>query len=253
MLQDLHSSNLNTNQSHLGRPKKKYTRRMVKRLQYKFRLTNTILRQTDKSKVFHLGTAEHYQKESNNYMDRTKAYQCLGTEDPLPTLIIRTNKYLLDLRLAKWLTQKQYEQLCIKADEIELAHLYYLQNAHKPGTPLRPIVFGLKHPTIKISKFLDDLLRPLFDHMASKTTVTSGFDLVKHLKRWSIINMKQNTLLCTIDVSDLYIVIPQVEGVLSLKKMLDHLQLKQIKGLKTEAILRLARYVMQNNYFSYND
>ena len=130
-----------------------------------------------------MGTTEHYEKESNAYMDRTKAYQCLGIEDPLPNLTIQTNKYLFDLRLAKWITQKQYEQLCIKSDEVELAHLYYLPKAHKPGTPLRPIVSGLKHPTIKISKYLDNLLRPLFDQMAIKTTITSGFDLVQHLRK----------------------------------------------------------------------
>ena len=47
--------------------------------------------------------------------------------------------------------------------------------------------------------------------------------------------------------------VPQVEGVLSLRKMLDHLKLKQIGGLKTETIIRLSRFVMQNNYFSYED
>jgi hypothetical protein len=46
--------------------------------------------------------------------------------------------------------------------------------------------------------------------------------------------------------------VPQVEGVLSLKKMLDHLDLKQVGGLRVEPILRLARFVMKNNYFSYD-
>ncbi|CAF3924473.1 unnamed protein product [Rotaria sordida] len=45
--------------------------------------------------------------------------------------------------------------------------------------------------------------------------------------------------------------VPQIEGVLSLKKMLDHLKLKQVSGLKIETIIRLSRFVMQNNYFSY--
>ena len=89
----------------------------------------------------------------------------------------------MDLRLAKWITQKQYEKLCINPNEVELAHLYYLPKLHKIGTPFRPIISGLKHPTIKISKFLDDLLRPLFDKMASKTTVTSGFEFVKKIAR----------------------------------------------------------------------
>ncbi len=46
---------------------------------------------------------------------------------------------------------------------------------------------------------------------------------------------------------------PQIEGVLSLKKMLDHLDLKQVGGLRVETSIRLARFVMQNNYFSYNN
>ena len=199
-----------------------------------------------------MGKVDDYEKKSEEYMAKTQAYKCLGTDDPLPELIQHTNRYLLDLRLAKWITQKQYEKLCINPNEVELAHLYYLPKPHKIGTPLRPIISGLKHPTIKISKFLDDLLRPLFDQMASKTTVTSGFKLVKKLQEWSAINMRQGTLFCTIDVTDLYTMVPQVEGVLSLKKMLDHLKLKHLGGLKIETISRLSRFVMQNNYFSYN-
>ncbi|CAF1059731.1 unnamed protein product, partial [Didymodactylos carnosus] len=233
--------------------KKKNYHRLIKRLKHKFRLTNTIIRKTDKSKVFHLGQLDDYHKKSMEYMNKTNAYRCLGTQDPLPDLITRINRSLFELRLAKWITQKQYEQLCVKKDEVELAHLYYLPKAHKPKTPLRPIISGLKHPTIKISKFLDDILRLLFDKMALKTTVMSGFELVKKLQGWSKNNMKQETILGTIDVTDLYTMIPQVEGVLSLRKMLDYLNLKQVQGLKAEVIIRLARFVIQNNYFKYDD
>ena len=93
--------------------------RTIKRLKHRFRSANVILRKTDKSKVFHLGKLEHYQQRSNEYMEKTQAYQCIGTNDPLLDLVTRTNKYLLDLRLMKWITQKQYEQLCVKADEAE--------------------------------------------------------------------------------------------------------------------------------------
>ncbi|CAF1260607.1 unnamed protein product [Rotaria sordida] len=232
--------------------KKKNYGRLIKRLKYKLYLKNIILQKSDKNKVFHLGKLDDYRKKSEEYMEKTKAYKCLGTEDPFPDLIWRTNKYLLDLRLAKWITQKQYEKLFINPNEVELAHLYYLPKAHKPGTPLRPIISGLKHPTIKISKFLDELLRPLFDQMAAKTTINSGLELVKQLQKWSSINICQETLFCTVDVADLYTMVPQTEGVLSLKKMLDHLKLKQVGGLKIETIIRLSRFVIQNNYFSFN-
>jgi hypothetical protein len=72
--------------------------------------------------------------------------------------------------------------LCINTNEVELAHLYYLPKSHKAGIPLWTIISGLKHPTVKISKFLDDLLRPLFDQMAVETTINSGFELIKKIQ-----------------------------------------------------------------------
>ena len=246
------SSQSQSNGSFIINKRMKNFKRLVKRSRYKTRLTSTILRKSDKSKVFHSGKLDVYEKKSEEYMARTQAYKYLGTCDPLPDLIQRTNKYLLNLRLAKWITQKQYEQLCINPNEVELAHLYYLPKPHKISAHLRPIISGLKHPAIKISKFLDDLLRPLFDQMASNTTITSGFELVKKLQEWSTNSMHQETLFCTIDVADLYTMVPQVGGVLSLKKMLDCFKLKHVGGLKVETIIRLSRFVMQNNYFSYN-
>ena len=64
--------------------------------------------------------------------------------------------------------------------------------------------------------------------------------------------MRQETLFCTIDVADLYTMVPQVEEVLSLKKMLDCFKLKHVGRSKVETIIRLSRFFMQNNYFSYN-
>ncbi|CAF5211219.1 unnamed protein product, partial [Rotaria magnacalcarata] len=122
---------------------------------------------------------------------------------------------------------------------------------HKPGTPLRPIVSGLKHPTIKISTYLDQLLRPLFNKIGLKTTTTSGFEVMKQVYEWSTTNLRKETLLSTIDVVNPYTMIPQTEGVLAIKKMLDYLELKQIGGLKIETIIRLSRFVMRNNYFLY--
>jgi hypothetical protein len=232
--------------------KKKNYVRLVKRLKHKLRSNNIVPQKTDKSKVFHLGKRQDYQKKSKEYMDKTEAYESLGTNNPLPDLIERTNKYLLNLRLTHWINQKQYELLCINSNEVKLAHLYYLPKAHKSGTPLRPIISGLKHPTIKISKFLDQLLRPLFDQMASNTTTTSGSEVIEQLHEWSRRNIRQETALCTMDVVDLYTMIPQTEGLFSIKKMFDYLKIKQIGGIKIETIIRLSRFVIQNNYFSYD-
>ena len=52
----------------------------------------------------------------------------LRKEDPLDDLIKRINNYLLELRLAKWISQKQYKQLSVNPNETELAHLNYTEN-----------------------------------------------------------------------------------------------------------------------------
>lgn len=80
--------------------------------------------------------------------------------------------------------------------------------------------------------------------MAASTTVTSGIDVITRLYQWSEEHLRQETVFCTMDVIDLYTMIPQTEGVLAIKKMLDWLGMKQIGGLTTETILRLSRFVM---------
>lgn len=141
----------------------------------------------------------------------------------------------------------------VKPNEGDLVHLHYLPKAHQVGTPLRPIISSLEHPTTKISKYFDDLSRPLFNKRAQQTTVESGFELWKRLHIWSEINLRKETFFCTIHVTDIYNMIPQIECVLLLKKMLDYSNIKQVDGMKIETIIRLSRFVIQNNYFSYDN
>ncbi|CAF4698424.1 unnamed protein product, partial [Rotaria magnacalcarata] len=49
-------------------------------------------------------------KKSDEHMEKTEACECLHQNDPLPNLIERTNKYLLNLTLKHWIIQRQYEQ-----------------------------------------------------------------------------------------------------------------------------------------------
>ncbi|CAF4200133.1 unnamed protein product, partial [Adineta steineri] len=119
------------------------------------------------------------------YMNKTKAYQDLGNINPLESLVERINDLLYGLWTSKHISQKQYEMLRVNKDEAEFAHLYFLPKAHKPNTPLRPIMAGLKSSTIKISRWLDGLLRPLFDRLAVDTTIINGVQLIKQVERWS--------------------------------------------------------------------
>ena len=82
-------------------------------------------------------------------------------------------------------------------------------------------------------------MRPLFNQISKDTSIEGGFELLKELLDWSSTESSKDTLFCSIDVIDLYTMIPQVEGVLSLKKMIDYAKLKQVGGLKVETIVQM--------------
>ena len=50
----------------------------ITNLRKKLEATHTVIRKTDKSKVFHLGRADDYKVKAQAYMIKTKAYQVLG-------------------------------------------------------------------------------------------------------------------------------------------------------------------------------
>jgi hypothetical protein len=96
---------------------------------------------------------------------------------------------------------------------------------------------------------LDKLLRPLFDRLACDTTIPNGVQLIKQVERWSASHLTPATSFITMDITDLYTMIPQEEGVTAIKRLMEASNLKQIDGVKKEIILTLARFVMVNNYF----
>ncbi|CAF1510573.1 unnamed protein product, partial [Adineta steineri] len=180
------------------------------------------------------------------YMNKTKTYQDLGNINPLKSLVEQTNDLLYGLWTSKHISQKQYEKLRVNKDDAELVHLYFLPKAHKPNTPLRPIMAGLKSPTIKISRWLDGLSRLLFDRLAVDTTVINGVQLIKQVERWSASNLTLATSFIVMDVTDLYTMIPQEGGVTAIKRLMETSNLKQINGVKKEIISALTRFVMTN-------
>ena len=223
--------------------------RDIKTLREKSDTTQTVIRKTDKSNVFHLGKRDDYRVKAQAYMTKTKAYQELGTINPLESLVERTNEFLFGLSVNRHIAQRLYEKLKVKKGEAELAHLYFLPKAHKPKTPLRPIMSGLKSPTIAISSWSDGLLRPLFDRLARDTAIPNGVQLVKQVEGWSARHLTLATTFITMDVTDLYTMIPQEGGITAIKKLMEAAGLKQIDGVKKGIILALARFVMTNNYF----
>ena len=68
-------------------------------------------------------------------------------------------------------------------------------------------------PTTGISKFLDQILRPLFDKHVRSTTIIDGVDLIRRLNIYvENDSLKPTTQFCTFDITDLYTMLPQEES-----------------------------------------
>jgi hypothetical protein len=205
-----------------------------------------IFRQTDKSKVFHLGKPDIYIEKSAQYMSKMNAYKEID-HSPLEDMIKGTEGLLIDLVRRKLLPSKYLEKLRPSQTDSELPHLYYNPKDHKIGEPLRPIVAGIKSPISKISSFLDQILRPIFDRL-TPYNLTNSIDLLHDLKKFQT---NEKTKLYTFDITDLYTSIPQHESVMAICEMLGEHNIRKVNGdIPINTIRILLKHVLNNSYFT---
>lgn len=205
-----------------------------------------IFRQTDKSKVFHIDRPETYIEKSVAYMRKTDAYVEIE-QSPLNSMIEKTEELLRNLIHKKLLPGKYFEKLRPKIEESELPHLYYNPKDHKIGEPLRPIVSGMRSPTQKISAFLDQIIRPIFDRL-TPYSLTNSIEFLKHLKSY---RTTEETLLYTFDITDLYTMIPQQESILAVCEMLGKNNILKVNGeIPINTVRILFNHVLENAYFA---
>lgn len=110
-----------------------YERRMIRNIQQQLKSSNIIIRPTDKSKVFHLGSREDYERKALEYMSKTNAYQEIITGinpylDHLQAVLTLIDPLLKNkaINLQLWKHQMRPDPKAI-----ELAHLYFIPKPHK--------------------------------------------------------------------------------------------------------------------------
>ncbi len=106
-------------------------------------------------------------------------------------------------------------------------------------------------PTTGILKFLNKLLRPLFDKHVRSTTIIDGVDLIRRLETYvENVYFKPTTQLCTFDITDLYTMLPQEESLNVLTEFLLQYGYHKVQGVPIDAIRKLARNYRKSTYLS---
>lgn len=101
--------------------------RSIRRKLEKHRL---ILRQTDKSGVFHIGRRQEYRQKAKRYYEETQAYEEL-TENPFESTLSAVVHLLNHLRSTNQIKEKQCKEMRPSRATTRLAYMYFLPKPHK--------------------------------------------------------------------------------------------------------------------------
>ncbi|XP_061188704.1 uncharacterized protein LOC133196871 [Saccostrea echinata] len=96
---------------------------------------------------------------------------------------------------------------------------------HKEGMPGRPIVSAIRHPTEKISEYIDLHLRPHVENLPSYLKDTTDY-----INKTPSTSLPDHTLLVTMDVTSLYTNIPHDEGIEACREVWDNTTSTLIDG-----------------------
>ena len=190
---------------------------------------------------------EDYIAESDRQLKDNKTYESGSFKDvDLIKLIEKSNSILQSLRKRKLITEEELKYFTYKYQKVtNFGKMYLLSKIYKRlvDVPGRLVISNCGTPTEKDSKFLD--LQPIMKSSTSYIKSTNDF-LSKHkyLKK-----VPDNAMLVTADVVGLYPSIPHNEGLEVLEKQLRNFYKKSVP---TEDLVKMAEFVLKNNYFEFN-
>ena len=113
----------------------------------------------------------------------------------------------------------------------------------------------MRAPTTLISKFLNDLLAPIFLKVARQTTFINSLDVIRRLDNYIASGYFQSTTkFIIIDVTDLYTMIPREGALYALMRFLEkHSYHGRVGSLSMDSIMKMARLILDNNCFAYEN
>ncbi|CAF1617951.1 unnamed protein product [Rotaria magnacalcarata] len=253
LLSELYSSPLPRSLAVCSQQEYKFVRSIQQLLHCR---TDIVIRRRDKSKVFYIGKAIDFERKAEEYMLKTEAYQEITNgRSPLSDILCAVQTSLENLVRRQILTSKQQNQIPPKLNQLELGHYHGLPAPHKPNTLLRPIIACINGPTTLVSKVLNALLPPIFLSVVRETTFINDIDVIRKLEKYVLDGLFQSTTkFIVIDVTDLYTMIPREGALRALLRFLEENSYDgKIGSLRIDSIMKLARLVLDNNCFVYNN
>ena len=203
--------------------------------------TSIIIKPADKGGAIVIQSTTDYIKEAMRQLGNRQHY-----ERSLVKLFDQSNKkiktYLSNCVNSGLIPPATHLLLTTKSPRLPC--MYLLPKIHKANNPGRPIISACGGPTEKISAFVDHTLKPLVLNLPSHVKDTAHF-----INLLSSLDIPDNHIMMTIDVSSLYTNIPHNEGIDACKV---YLQQRTVEEPPTWLITTLLRFILTLNYFEFN-
>ena len=200
-----------------------------------------VIKPTDKGGAVVVWRTDLYKQEAFRQLADTKLYAKVNkdlTQANQKIVKDTVNKFILEQKLPS--TARNLFVTTPKTSTF-----YLKPKIHKPNNPGRPIISACICPTELISSFLDKKMAPFVKSLP--TYIKDTNHALNILKQFSFPG--NNKFLFTMDITSLYTVIPNNEGLLALKYFFDQ---RTVKEPSTDTLLRLAELVLTLNCFTFS-
>ena len=190
-----------------------------------------------------------YIKEAEKRLGDSTVYKEINyNKKILSQLVSSSNKYFRKVNSSGYISYKEmkyftheYKKAC------NLGKLYLLPKIHKRifNVPGRQVTSNCVAPTEKVSEFLVHHLKHVMQKGLSYIRDSQHF--LEKIK--TIGSVPENGILVTANVVGLYPSIPHQAG---LKAFKETLKKRDIKNIPTENLVKMAKFVLNNNIFEFN-
>ena len=210
-------------------------------------MEDIIIKSADKGGMIVLQPRDQYLTEGLRQLSDPKFYKKLDT-DPTQQHMQEINDFLFSMLNNSEIDITVYNYLYNK--DCRTPIFYMLPKIHKGLKPLkgRPIVSAVNSHTEKISQFVDHFLNPCSKLGRSYIKDTTHF--LTTLEQLG--PLPQNSWLVTLDVSSLYTVIPNREGLHATKEALHDFRPNPNVKPSNDSLVQLMEFVLTKNNFQFN-
>ena len=208
-----------------------------------------VIKKLDKESCDIVWDRNDYIKEAQKELNDTNVYKDVSFNHKLLEELVGTcNKLFRILKAKGKISDKKVNYFTYQYKKVaSLGKLHLLPKIHKrsANVPGRPVISNCGTPTEKASEFLEHHFNPAMQKC--KSYIKDSGDFINKIKELQ--SIPNGAILVTSDVVALYPSIPHEAGLKALKNALDN---RENKSISTEDLIKMARFILQNNYFELN-